>query len=230
MPVAQKKEPQKLLEGGYTHPGVYHQHRLGGYKTSRDEEQGPHGLAFCTKLNGAASALGLVTWVYLFSGTSQPQKVLPLECCFPASLSQGVKWTLSLLPNFCGKRVPAGTSEAEWTVLYPERPLPSRAPARLSALKETSRNHPLLWKPGKAQRPFSHPSLLETLGEKDAKGPSLSQKAAGPKSWSFIHSMTTDLSIEEWGRNHPCSHGVFILTGENKRRKRTMTGRADFRQ
>lgn len=62
-----------------------------------------HRPAFRTVPNGAASASGLVTWVYLFSGTSQPRKVLLLKCCFPAALSRGVKWTLCLSPNFCGK-------------------------------------------------------------------------------------------------------------------------------
>lgn len=64
---AQEKEPQKLLEGSYTHsPSIYHQPRLGRYKTSshHDKGQGPHGLAFSTMLNRAASTLGLLIWVY----------------------------------------------------------------------------------------------------------------------------------------------------------------------
>lgn len=65
----------------------------------------------------------------------------------------------------------------------------------MSALKEPSRNQPLLWKLGKAPAILWPLILLETLGGKDAKRPSLSQKAASPKSWSFIHSMNTDLSM-----------------------------------
>lgn len=100
---AQEKEPQRLLEGGYTHhPRIYHQRRLVGYRTSnhRDKGQGAtrparHTLPNGTELRGAL-ALGL------FSGTSRPQKVLVI-ILFPASLPGRMKWTHFLLPGLCGK-------------------------------------------------------------------------------------------------------------------------------
>lgn len=63
------------------------------------------------------------------------------------------------------------------------------------ALKELSRNHPLLWLPGKAQRSFNHHRLLETLRKRNVKGPALAQKAADPKSCSFVHPLIQQIFI-----------------------------------
>lgn len=116
---------------------------------------------------------------------------------------------LFLSPNLCGKWVHVGnvgTSEVNSKGALPRGPT-SQGSSWIFALKELSRNHTLLWHPGKAQRSFNNHILLETLGRGVGVGGG-AQEAAGCKSCSFIHSAKIDLSIREcahreWDRHHP---------------------------
>lgn len=95
---AQEKEPQKLLEGGYTHrPRIYHQPRLVGYRTSnhRDKGQGATRPARHT-----TPSAGLSPWVY-FQVLLGLRKSLSSSA--PASAPGRRKWTRLLLPGLRGK-------------------------------------------------------------------------------------------------------------------------------
>lgn len=112
----------------YTHtPGVYHQQRLGGHKTSRDKEPGPQaGLSHRAEWGGIRVGprdLGLFIFRY-FSASKSPSPQVLLPSCPLTGSEMDTLPVAQLLWQ-------VGTSEAEWTVLYPERPLPGRAPACL---------------------------------------------------------------------------------------------------